>query len=269
MKRFLVFIFLAATPLYASSIDAVRAKLEKLSEQGSGRTKATLNSELGSLLYKEGRMKEAAQAFEAALQHDTTRKMRRYIYLYMGKSYESSSRIDKAIPAYELALRYDKKNWRRHRDLGLLYEQAELYRQALASYEVALKRNPKEAGLFLAMGRTWRKLGLYSEAEPWLRQAENAGHRVDQVQEELSLLYEGQGRFGEAATECSKNVSADSTIEKKARLVYLAALAGDSALIKQGKLLLAGAPRETILFYENLVELLRLPSESNGSNTSP
>src|SRR4051812_47004961 len=96
----------------------IRERLTELPKEGKSRTKALLRSDLGTLLYEQGKMREAAYEFEKALDEDTSRSMKRHIYLYLGKSYESFERPDKAIAAYEQALAYDPKNWRRHRDLA-------------------------------------------------------------------------------------------------------------------------------------------------------
>jgi tetratricopeptide (TPR) repeat protein len=259
--RAALLVLLIASPLGAASVESLKAKIGSLPEQGREKQKAALYSELGTQLYREGRMPEAAQAFEDALTHDTDRGMRRHIYLYMGKSYESHGRIDKAISAYEQAVISDRRNWRRHRDLAHLYEEAQLFRKAIASYQEALKLDPKDDSLLLALGRTRRKLGLYPEALPFLTQALDDDYHPAAVQEELSLVYQGEGRFEEAALACSKSLTADAAPAAAARLVYLSLLADDAALTKQGFewLKQLHASPETVRFYENLVELRRSP----------
>lgn len=210
----------------------------------------------GMDFYKEGKFVEAARAFEKSLEEgSTTRAQRRQIYLYMGKSYEAFNRLDKAISAYENVISYDKNNWRYHRDVAALYEKVELYPKALIAYKRAIDLNSKEPSLFLGLGRTWRKIGLYSYAEDELNKAAASPEIIPGVDEELSLVYEGQGRFLEAATACSK------TGDKGPRLIYLAALAQDPALIKEGRrrLGVSGLSKETTQAYENLVQLLSLP----------
>jgi tetratricopeptide (TPR) repeat protein len=163
--------------------------------------------------------------------------------------------LDKAINAYENAVLYDKRNWRRHRDLGGLYEQAELLLKAKYSYSRALELNPKEPGLFLSMGRVWRKMTLYSYALPWLEKALVSGQDIGLVQEQLSLLYEGQGQFDKAAAAC------EATNDDGKRLIYLALLAGNTRIVKEGqsRLTQAKVSRETRQVYENLIELLQHP----------
>ena len=268
MKRSAAYVFfalamLAAAPACASSAESIQEKLDQLGARGSGQTKAGLYSDLGEALYKNGRMEEAAAAFETALTYDTSRAQRRFIYLFLGKSYESSSRLDKAVSAFENAVLYDRRNWRRHRDLGWLYEQADLPWKARDRYARALELNPSEPALFLSIGRIWRKIGLYSYALPWLEKALAAKEEVEATQLELSLAYEGQGRFDKAAAACAQ------TADDGKRLVYLAALAGDANLIKDGqaRMLKFGASRRTRQDYENLVEWLSHPRPPDDAAT--
>lgn len=227
--------------LYASSID-----------QGIG-------------FYKEGKYEEAVRSFNSLLVEGPSRSERRVIYLYMGKSYESQGRLDKAIAAYEEAVIYDKKNWRRHRDLGGLYEKSDLPWKALGCYKKANKLNPKETSLFLSLGRCWRKLGLYSDALPWLEKGLAAGDGGPLIQAEFSALFEGQGRFAEAALAASKSD------DQGTRLIYLAILGNSPDLIKEGRARLArsGVSKETRQAYENLVQLAQLsPDEILAGKTS-
>ncbi len=248
--------------LFAASSASIQSKLNDLGDRGSGRARAQLHSDLGTALFKEGRNIEASDAFEKALSFDTSRSQRRHIYLFLGKSYESSGRLDKAISAYENATLYDKKNWKRHRDLAGLYEQAELFWKAKASYEEAVGLNPKEPSLFISMGRIWRKIGLYSYAESWLDKALATGTDRPAVQEQLSFVYEGQGRFDRAAAACA------DTADNGKRLIYLAGLAGNDALVKEGQARLAKSKmaRGTRQDYENLVQWLQRPRPPDGKN---
>ena len=242
----------------SSSIEELRERIAALPAERISKKKAILQAQLGTLLYRDGEMQRASDALEAALENKTTGAMRRHIYLYLGKSYESSGRLDKAIDAYERAVEYDRKNWRRHRDLARLYEQAKLYRRAVSSYLEAMRRNSGEPGVPFALGRTWRKIGLYEEAELYLLASADMGHDAPAVAAELSSILEGQGRFGEAAREWERAIGPDARVEEWARLVYLAALVGDKALIEKGMAGLRSAQPDaaTLNFYENLVELL-------------
>jgi tetratricopeptide (TPR) repeat protein len=149
--------------------------------------------------------------------------------------------------------------------LARLYEQAELYRKALNEYERSLHFNSKEPDLFFALGRTWRKLGLYTDAERWLIKAQEAGYDLLAVQNEFSRVYEGQGRYQEAALAWSQ------TKGDGKRLFYLAALAHDDTLLGIARERMKTEPvsSDTTRTYENLVQLLaRSPQEILAGKTN-
>ena len=116
------------------------------------------NVEEGITLYREGKYTAAIAHFENLLSGSTSRSERRPLYRFLGKSYESIGRNDKAVSAYEEAVQYDTRNWRRHRDLGGLYELSSLNQEALACYKKAYKLNPKEAMLLLDLNLPLMKL---------------------------------------------------------------------------------------------------------------
>lgn len=239
------------------SLEEIRQRLAQLPAEGAHGRKADLHSELGTNLYRDGLWVGAVQAFEEGLHHHPSGRLRRHIYLYLGKSYESLGVMDKAIQAYEEALIYDQRNWRRHRDLGGLYENAGLLRKALACYESALRLNKKEPLLYLSMGRVYRKMGLFQNAGFFLTENGIAGAPADVLNRELSLVYEGQGRFADAAAAWQKQLNPPCSAEDAARLVYLAHLAGHPILTASGLKLLeaSGATTETMEYYKKMVAL--------------
>jgi len=238
------------------SIDDVRQKIARQPEKGHSRMKAELHDELGTLLYNQGSMEEAAREFEVALTYRITQPVKRHAYVYLGKSYESSGRIDKAISAYEQAAREDPRNWRRYRDLAGLYEQVKLYRRAVEAYQTALAYDSDEASVYYSLGRTWRKMGLYEAAEQCLLKAGRLGLAND-AKYELSLVYEGEGEFIRSAEVMEQGLDDHSKPEEWARLVYLAAAGGDKARAGNAlrRLKTQKVNRETVRFYEDFIEL--------------
>jgi tetratricopeptide (TPR) repeat protein len=256
----LLWLLLGMAPAaHAMSIDEINRQLAALPQKDKGLRRGNLYMQMGRDLYQQGRMAEAAQAYETALQFDTSRAMRRTIYLYLAKSYESSGQQDKAIRAYESALARDKKNWRRHRDLALQYENVGRYDDALAHYLRALHYGPGKTILMMAIARTYREMGLPAYSEPWLKKAKDANHRDSEVNEEYSYVYEMEGRYPEAADAWSKVVgSGPAPVDQLCRLVYLGLLSNDRELTKKAmkRVKAARKPKETGVFYENLVQWL-------------
>lgn len=241
----------------APSLEELQAHLDKLPAEGKEKLKARLHSDIATILYKQGKPVEAAEEFELALTFDTDHGLRRHIYRFLGKSYESSNRIDKAISAYEQAVQADPKNWRRHRDLASLYEQVELYEKAVESYQTTLKLNPSDPDIEFSLGRTLRKSVLYEKALTHLERAQQLGIDAPVVLKELSFLYEGQGRYQEAADAYLQQMEPASSAADNARLVYLAVLARNQTMARQGmdRLKRSSDDKQTVQFYENLVEL--------------
>jgi len=237
------------------TVEQLEEKIAGLPEEGRLKTKATLYSRLGTLLYKEGKFKKAAEAFEVSLTYKTSRTMRKHIYLYLGKSYESYARLDKAISAYEMAAKYDKRNWRRHRDLAVLLEKVKLYHKAIDSYETALSRTRKKPHLHFQLGRTWGKRGIYSKAEEHLLRAKELGQKDQPLYRELSRIYEGQGRFTDAVLAFEKVLGDGSPPKDWAKIIYLSILAGKKTFANQGmdQLRKMQLSEGTLQFYESLV----------------
>ncbi len=250
---------LGAAPLFskAHSVITVEQKLSRLPQDGKRHLKAVLYTDLGSLHYTAGQFAQAITAFETALEHKTNRVLRKHIYVYLGKSYESSGRLDKAIEAYQHAVQYDPRNWKRHRDLGWLLEQVKVYDQAAASYAKALKYNNREMSVYFDQGRVWRKYGRYERAEKFLKQAKDHGAAGEDLDRELALVYENQGRFVEATTRYIRTVSPASSFQDWARMLYLARQANDQFLIEQSleQMRLKPEAEQSLAFYEEVVEL--------------
>jgi tetratricopeptide (TPR) repeat protein len=255
-----VFLLFGALPVaHAMSIDEINKLLAALPANDKGLQRGTLNMEMGRELYRLGRMAEAAQAYETALQFDTSKRMRRTIYLYLAKSYESSNQPEKATKAYEEALARDKRNWRRHRDLGLQYETLGRYDDAVARYERALRLEPSKTVVMMALARTYRKMGLAEYAEDWLKKALAANHRASEVDQELSYVYEMEGRYPESAQVWMSAIGPGlAPVDQLCRLVYLGLLSNDPVLVKKAmkRVKAARKSKDTGVFYENLVQLL-------------
>jgi tetratricopeptide (TPR) repeat protein len=232
----------------------IQKRLAEIPPEQNYRTRAVLYSELGTIEYKQGHWDAAIEAFDNSLTYGPPTILKKHIYLYMGKSYESSGRIDKAISAYEQAAIFDKRNWRRHRDLAGLYERENLLEKAVASYETALRYNPKEASVHFSLGRIFRQVSQYEKAETHLVSALDLGQREADVFSELSFVFENEGKYSEAAAACDETLTDASGADEWARLIYLSLLGRQPELTAKGfaGLRKKNVPDETIRFYEAL-----------------
>lgn len=236
------------------TVDELRQKIDEIPPERNYRTRSVLLYELGRELYKQGRWDEAVESFDSALSYAPPTALKKHIYLYMGKSYESAGRTDKAITAYEQAVLFDRRNWRRHRDLARLYEIVNLRHKAISSYEKALKYNPKEPSVHFYLGRLYRMISFFEKAEKNLVSALDYGYDQTSVFRELSIVFEAQGKFTEAASASKETIKETSSLEEWARLYYLALLSHQEELAKTAMAALEKnkASEETIRFYEAL-----------------
>lgn len=215
------------------TLEEVKNRIEKVSDK-KRKKKATLYSELGFLYYKNSRFDEAADAYEKALTFKPNRSLKKHIYRFMGKSYEAHGHYAKAIAAYELSVKYDRKNWKRPRDLATLYERVRLYSKSIEAIEMALKLNPKEATLHASLGRLWRKIGYYRLAKSSLIQANQMNPDDQENLYELSLVHEGLGDFSKAADFQYKTLTRFSSESEWGRWIYLVSMQGDDFLRSKG-----------------------------------
>lgn len=260
------------TPLHASflsgpkTVEELQKKIDEIPPERNYRTRSVLLSELGTQLYKQARWDEAVEAFDSSLGYAPPTVLKKHIYLYMGKSYESAGRIDKAMSAYEQAVVFDRRNWRRHRDLARLYETANLRDKAISSYEKALKYNSREPSVHFAVGRLYRMNSLLEKAEKNFVSALDHGYNQTNVFRELSLVFEAQGKFNEAAMASKETLKESSAPEEWARLVYLSLLARQPELANEGMAALKkkNVGAETIRFYEALQTYISGRDINNG-----
>lgn len=216
----------------------------------------TLYSDLGRAHYRRDQMALAAESYEKALLHHPGRALKKHIYLYMGKSYEGFN-LGKSRDAYEQAVVYDRKNWRRHRDLAFISEQLGLFENAVKAYEASIKYNPKSSSIYIALGRTRRKMGLLKDAQRDLERAMDLGANSTQLTRELSLVLEGRGRFLEAAQLERAALTPSSSVSDWGRMVYLAALANDKKLANEGLVQIRNrdTSADNVSFYEELADV--------------
>jgi len=239
------------------TVEELQEKINRYSKDNRSKTKAILYADLGTAHYNSSRFEDAFEAFENALKCRMGRHLKRYVYLFLAKSYESAGRWDKAVGAYEKAAWHDKRNWKRHRDLGQMYERVKLFDKAMDSYEKALLYNPKEASLYFNVGRTWRQVGFFEKAEQNLLRAKELDYDSPDLHMELSYVYEGESRFRDSLVAFQKVMGEASPPEDLARLIYLAVLSKNKEFANQGmdQLRQKNVSEATLDFYESLVEL--------------
>lgn len=265
----ILIVFLFVVPAQAISMfgsmssDALQKKISELRDDQK-KQKSELYSELGLRFYLKGQMVEASQAFEKAIEGPLSTSTKRKVYLYLGKSYESSDRPDKAIEAYEQSVQLDPQNWRRYRDLAQQYLRVKIYKSAIVGFDKAIELNPKESSLPFLLGRTYQEMGLYVRAESNLKKAASLGVSGADLDREFSYIYEGKGHYAAAADMWKKTLTPASNEEDIGRYIALAGLAHNKIMAEDGLSMLkkGKASAETIAFYQSLIELPTQDPES-------
>jgi len=172
-----------------------------------------------------------------------------------------SGRLDKAIDMYEKAVDLDPHDWPRFRDLGILYEEVNIYPSAVSALEKALKINRHDSSPRFYLGRVKKKMCLYEAAERELIQVQAATPSNMEVARELSLVYEGMGKWGAALQQWGRFFPANAPSSDWARTVYLSFMAKDGAGMDNGLAGLRknGVSPDDFRFYSDLKDLPKAP----------
>lgn len=268
-RRWLLVVFFlgGVPPLSAAflsrdyTVPELKEKIAKLPASGRESTKARFLTDLGIALYRDNKLDEAIQALQEAADLGVRSGLARQLYRYLGKCYETLGRLDKSVEAYEMAVTYDPKNWKRHRDLGRMYRRAKLDAKAAGAYLHAIALNPKKAELYFALGQTYYELGLYHLSDQNLVKSLDLGQNHNEVFHELSFVYEKMGRFEEAADSWNEGIKEHSPTPDICRLIYLAYLAQNDGMAKNALNLLVkkSIPQISLHYYESLVQSMNRP----------
>jgi protein O-GlcNAc transferase len=119
-------------------------------------------------------------------------------HFVLGQSLQALRRWDKAIGAYETALKLQPEFLDAWNNLGICLQLRRQFLQAAAAYRQALALDPANAGVMANLGTVLREMGDLAEAVELLRTASNlepsaASHAVN-----LGIAFWNQGNFAEA-----------------------------------------------------------------------
>ena len=115
----------------------------------------------GARLALEGRLAEAAKAFEQAVALDPTNGNAHYA---LGNVYAEQGRWADAVNAYYKAVSLNRQDVEAHNNLGVALRMRGQHVQAAAAFERAIKIYPKWAEPYYHLGEARRALGQESEA---------------------------------------------------------------------------------------------------------
>ncbi len=149
----------------AAAPAAVARGAAALVQRGTG---AEVHQREGARLALEGRLEEAAKAFERAASLDPKNGGAFY---GLGNVYAEMGRWEDASHAYYKAIDLNKDDVEAHNNLGVALSMRGLHKQAAAAFERAVKIYPKWAEPFYHLSLARRALGQEAEAHAALDRA--------------------------------------------------------------------------------------------------
>lgn len=138
------------------------------------------------------------------------------IYLDLGKELYRTDQDEKAVEAFQQALKLDPDLAEAHFRLGLAFdaigkeqEAEEAYKKAIEKYKKYLETNGKDADAHYNMGQAYAGLRLYSEAVKEYRQATRLKDDDADIYYDLGTALTKLAQYDEAAAAFSRSLEID------------------------------------------------------------
>ena len=189
------------------------------------------------------------------------------VFLDQGRELYLADQDEKAVDAFQEAIKIDPEFAEAHFRLGLAYdavgkenEAEESYKKAVEKYKKYLEDNSKDAEAHYNLGQTYAGLHLYSEAIREYRQATNLKDDDADMFYDLGTALMKLAQYDEAAAAFSKSLEIDSEN-------YRAEDALEEA--REGvQRIKAGKKHQEDLLKRQKEEELKKTEDGTGSNTS-
>jgi len=117
---------------------------------------------LGYLLWTQMQYEEAAQSFQAELEHDPNHAQ---ALAYLGDTNIRLNHPEAAQPVLAKAVQLDQNNELAHLDLGILAADAGKKDEALRQFQEATRLSPDDVSAHLHLGRLYKAMGRKDEAK--------------------------------------------------------------------------------------------------------
>jgi tetratricopeptide (TPR) repeat protein len=156
---------------------------------------AEAHNNLGSDLLHAGRLAEAENQFKQALQINPDLAA---AYNNLGYALQQSGRIAEAIECYEEALQINPNYIEAHNDLGNALLQTGRAAEAIEQYQEALQLNPDLAEAYYDLGNALEQSGRMAEAIQQYQEALQLNPDFTEAHYNLGNALEQSGRMAEA-----------------------------------------------------------------------
>lgn len=161
------------------------------------------NNNLGGYLYKEGRIEEAMQHYQKALQIDPN-----YVEALnnLGIALAAEGRFDEAIENYHKALQINPDFPSTLNNLGIALAGRGQFDEAIENYRKAIQISPNYADALDNLGAALTVKGRFEEALEYYRQVLAIDPAFAEAQNNLGILLTKQGKTAEAIEHYQKAI---------------------------------------------------------------
>ena len=158
---------------------------------------------LGGYLYNEGRVKEAIEQYQKAIQinPDYTDALDS-----LGVAFAAERRFDEAIECYRVSLRINPNDADVLNNLGVVLADRGRFDDAIENYHKALQISPNDVDALDNLGAALTGKGRFDEALGYYRQAIAIAPNFAAAQNNLGILLAKQGKTAEAIAHYQKAI---------------------------------------------------------------
>ncbi|MDI6689780.1 MAG: tetratricopeptide repeat protein [Actinomycetota bacterium] len=163
----------------------------------------------GVKLFREGKLKEASEAFEKALELNPKDAG---IHYQLAMTYENMGRTNLAIKHYKSTIQLMPKAPEPHYNLAAMYKSRNELDKAIKELKIAIDLNPKFTGAYLTLAEYLALKGKLDQAEKYYREVMRIGkQRFDLVEAHngLAKIYIEKGMVDAAIAEWQKTLKLD------------------------------------------------------------
>ena len=164
--------------------------------------------DMGQIYFDQGDFERALAAYEQAIRLDPNNAFANY---RKGHSLRRLNRLYEALPAHEQAIRLDPNNFAFYYHKGRVLEAMERYEEALAAFDQAIHLGPDFSGQYNFKGITLYHLKRYKEALAAFEQTISREPNYPNIYSNKGVVLQDLKRYEEALAAFDKAIRTDPT----------------------------------------------------------